>query len=368
MLLRQVEHLAADLRILSDPVSEQVASVLAEPDWAAHEDYYLIGSGDSHYAGVASEMAFWKLGGVSCQALSARRFADYDADKLPAGRGRPVVIGASASGKTPEVAAALSRARELGARTVAITGDGDGPVAQAADRAVVAQLQDVEASPGIRTYQATLAGLLLFAARLSALRRGGDVDPVAPARLADQVELTAGTVRESCAVAAREVAGLPGLAFTGMGPSLGAAMFGAAKIVEGAGLMAAATDLGEWWHVQRRAMSRGMPLFVIAPPGRSQRQAALVAAAAHKLGLRVIPVVDHGERDISSHSNSVIRVQGAVPEEFSPLLYHVFAGYLTAFVVEELGSELPDPGTFTPRATLDGFGVTGAVGWTQGGY
>jgi glucosamine--fructose-6-phosphate aminotransferase (isomerizing) len=367
VLLRQVEHLAADLRRLSDPISEQVAGVLAGPDWAAYEDYYLIGSGDSHYAGVASEMAFWRLARVSCRAVSAQRFADYDVDRLSASPGRPVVIGASASGKTPEVVAALGRARERGARTVAITGAGEGPVAQSADHAIAVQPPGLEASPGIRTYQATLAGLLLFAARLSALRCNGNADPVSLARLADHVELTAGTVRDSCAVVGREVAVLPGLAFAGMGPSLGAAMFGAAKIVEGAGVMAVATDLGEWWHVQRRAMSRGMPLFVIAPPGRSLRQAALVAAAAHELGLLIIAVVDDGDQEISSHANSVIRVQGAVPEEFSPLLYHVFAGYLAAFVGEALGRELTGPGASALPATLDAFGAAGAAHWTQDG-
>ena len=62
----------------------------------------------------------------------------------------------------------------------------------------------------------------------------------------------------------------PVLVMTGSGPSYGTALFAAAKMTETAGVFAAGQDLEEWCHVERLAYPDAMPVFVIAPPGRSR--------------------------------------------------------------------------------------------------
>src|SRR5262249_59541960 len=97
-------------------------------------------------------------------------------------------------------------AGQHGARTVAITGEPDRPVAQAAEEQVVVTLPDLERSPGIRTYQATLLALLILALRLGARAGHGDGTAMAElARLADDVGSTAATVREPCPPAAHSI-------------------------------------------------------------------------------------------------------------------------------------------------------------------
>lgn len=78
-------------------------------------------------------------------------------------------------------------------------------------------------------------------------------------------------------------------------------------------------------------------MFVIAPPGRSHWRAPGLAAAARSRGCQVIAVTHRDDEEVSEHASVVLPVAGDVREEFSPLLDHVFAGYLAARLAQQLG-------------------------------
>lgn len=354
VMIRQVESLAADLRALAGPVLAQVRDVLGSPWWRESDGVYLIGAGDSHHAGRAAAMAFQTIAGVPCSVVSAQSFADYGGPGLrlrPGSRhpgslhpgslhpGRPVVIAASASGGTPEVIAALDSARVHGARTVVVTGRADSPAARAADHSIVVALPDQEPSPGIRSYQATLLGLLAVAVELPAGGREGDAAELGAeiAALADHIEATALAIKDRCRDVADVVARSPVTMFLGSGPSMGSALFSAAKMAEAAAITAIAQDMGEWWHVERWASPADMPVFVIAPPGPGYPRAVRIAQVARELGRRVVAVVADGDAGVAGHADMVLGVRGQVREEFSPLLYHIFAGYTASFAAARLG-------------------------------
>jgi len=111
---------------------------------------------------------------------------------------------------------AIERAKEHGALSVAVTGTPDSPVARAADRAIVVELPQKERSPGIRTYQASLLGLLLVAIQLGEMR-GKQSRPEADAlrqelvALANIVDATNAAVKEACQQVEETVAAAPTL-------------------------------------------------------------------------------------------------------------------------------------------------------------
>ena len=289
----------------------QVGGLLTAPEWAMAGAVYLTGDGDSYHAACAAAMAFETIAGRgSCEPLSALRFFGYCAPWLrPEAAGRPLVIAVSASGATQRVAQAIEAAKQHGALTIAITGAAGGAVTQAADRALVIELDRPERSPGIRTYQASLLGLLLTAIHLGHAR--GDYSQQQARALRDELSALAGavaataTIKDQC----RDVAGMaacsPVLVMTGSGPSYGTALFAAAKMTETAGVFAAGQDLEEWCHVERFAYPDAMPVFVIAPPGRSRQDAATVAATAQRQGRQVIAVTD--EDDTNRHRSRIRR-------------------------------------------------------------
>jgi glucosamine--fructose-6-phosphate aminotransferase (isomerizing) len=345
VMVRQVDTLASDIRALAGPVTKQVRLTLRGPAWPTIRQVYLTGAGDSYRASRSAEMAFETVAAVACRAVSAQFFADYAAPSLPLLPGPAIVVAASASGRTPEAVSALRAAREHGAGTVAVTCKRGSPLTLEAEHSIVVEPTNLERSPGIRTFQAMLLGLLTIAVELAALRRGGNETEAGRAAgtglgwLANHVAETALMVKERCRQVADMIAEAPTMAMLGSGPSLGVAMFGAAKMAEAAGVAALAQDLDEWWHVERRVLPADMPVFVIAPPGRSQGRASYVAAAGRRLGRRVIAVVDEHDTGVARHADAVLPVPAPVREELSPMLYHVFAGYIAAFSAQQRGRQ-----------------------------
>ena len=97
-------------------------------------------------------------------------------------------------------------------------------------------------------------------------------------------------------------------------------------------------NLEEWSHVERWAYPEDIPVFVIAPPGRSHWRAVTLAAMAQGSGTpgrRGDHPSDNDE--ITRHAGFVLPVLGEVREEFSPLVYHVFACYLASYSATQLG-------------------------------
>ena len=343
VMFGQVAGLADDLRRLTRPFEQQVRAVLTPSEWKAVKKVYLTGDGDSYHASCAAEMAFEAIADVACEPLSAQRFLDYGAAWMrPAAPSQTLVIATSASGGTERVVQAIERAKEYGALTVALTGTPNSAVTQVADRSVVVELPHKERSPGIRTYQASLVGMLLVAMQLGERQGRHAQEETGRLRqeliaLADVVDTTTNTIQAGCREVADMIATSPIVVMLGSGPSYGTALYSAAKLVEAAGVFTMGQDLEEWWHVERFAYPVDMPVFVIAPPGRSHWRAQSVAATARGLGRRVIAVTHKDDTEVTRHTHMVLPVQGEVREEFSPLLYHLFASYVAAHVAERLG-------------------------------
>jgi N-acetylmuramic acid 6-phosphate etherase len=83
-------------------------------------------------------------GGASAMTRSIEAAEDDESEGASAVAGldvgvRDVVVGLAASGRTPYVVGALRAARERGAYTVALAGNRDGPVGQAADLIIAPQ-------------------------------------------------------------------------------------------------------------------------------------------------------------------------------------------------------------------------------------
>ncbi|MFC4585727.1 SIS domain-containing protein [Sphaerisporangium corydalis] len=335
MLLREAAALAEDLRERVPVFAGRAAGLLSASEWSAVRQVYLVGDGDSYHAACAAEMAFETIGGVTCRPMSAFRFAEYGSGWMR-DPGGTLVVAATASGRTPAVLDALRRAREHGAPTVAITGTAGSPVTEVADRVLAVELPDKEPGPGVRSYQATLLGMLLLALRLGdAGTLLGELTALADVVTATDRALTAHTD------VAGWVAAAPVMVVAGSGPNHGTAQYAAAKLVEGAGVMAMGQDLEEWCHVERWAYPLDMPVFVIAVPGRSHARAVAMAARARELGRRVVAVAHAGDGAIAPHAHALLPVArpetGDVREAFSPLVCHVFAAHLAAHVATTLG-------------------------------
>lgn len=327
----QREQLSEFKQIITDAISpEEIRSV---------KRVIIFGDGDSYHAARAMEMAFENIANITCEPMSSQRFLNYNVEWMRVKeQNDTLVIGISASGKTQRVVQGLERANEHRGFTLALTGTPDSPVTTVAQRSVCVEVPNMGPSPGIRTYNASLMGLGLLALRIGEISENLDQAETGElykqlADLADALEQTANAAEKNTQETANALSDAQKMMFLGSGPSYGTALFSAAKIVEAAGVFAIGQDLEEWAHVERFAYPIDMPVFIIAPPGKSHWRAANLASAAQHYGRRVIAIIKDGDNEIAQNSDFIFPIFGEMREEFSPLVYHTavnfFATYLT---------------------------------------
>lgn len=343
VMLRQVRALGDDVRRSVPDLDERVAALLARPKLRDATTLRAVGCGDSLNAAIAARMAFGAEPGSDYAAVSGFEYSAYmDVEPVPASE---MVLAVSASGGTPTVLDALRAAAARRAVTLAIVGREGSVISAAAQYSLAVSLPDGEPSPGIRTFTASLLALLVFAGHRAASRSADGPRAIAggvtalrsePAEVAAAIDATNAQLDQCAAPVLDAIANAPAIVIAGSGPSYGTARHAAAKLVEGAGVLAVAQDLEEWRHIERFAAPADLPLIVIAPPGRSARHAADVAGFAASLGRRVI-VVAPEDSPIARDRHPLLPVIGAVPEELSPLVYQLFAPHLAFHWARRLG-------------------------------
>ena len=351
ILFDQVNDLPIMTREQLRPFDRIVRNVLTPLEFLSLRRVYLTGDGDSYQAVRAAEMAFKNIARIPCEPLSAQRFLNYGAEWIESWAPNDnLVVGISAGGRTRRVVEALEKAKAHGALTLAITGNGEGPVSQTADRTILVSLPDMGRSPGIRTYNASLMGLLLLAIRIGELKdRYHQLEANAMrqeiGRLAEVMEATIAANHALAKKAAQEFKGAPYAVYLGSGPSYGTALFSAAKIIESANEFAVGQDLEEWALVENLAYPDDTPTFVISPPGRSHWRALGIVERAKSKGRRVTAVVQNDCHEIAKKADYHFPIMGAVREEFSPLVYHIPTTLFAAYLTQALGRKIFQPDT-----------------------
>ena len=345
VMIDQVKNLPTVMRELTQPFDWAIRSVLTPLEYMSLRRVFLTGDGDSYHASMAAELAFENIARIPCEPMSSQRFLDYGAEWMPVPfPNSALVVGTTASGKTKRTIESLERAKKYNALTVALTGTPESPVTQMADRTISVQVPDRGPSPGIRTYTATLMGMFLLAIRIGELKNKYHQDAANAMRkeladLANVVEATIKACEKPAQEAAKALKNAPVMMFVGSGPSYGTAMFSAAKVVEAAAVLALGQDLEEYWHVERFALPSDLPVFLIAPPGRSHWRAVQLVDTIKKTGRRFVAIAKDDDHEMTS-ADFVLPVVGEVREEFSPLVYHVAADLFASYLADALGRKL----------------------------
>lgn len=332
----EVESLPALIRERFQPTDRAVRRLLDHNECLSVKQLYITGCGDSHNAGVAAELAFEELAGVPTQALPAMQFSRYTVRTLRQDFPRnPLVVGISVSGEVSRTIEALGLARQRGALTVALTGNGESRAALAAEKALVLPVESYGRSPGVRTFALSLLGLYLLAIRLGevaarytqteANNLRGEL-----LRAADTIEATIEAVSQAAVTASEETGQATNFVFIGSGPNYATALFGAAKMVEAAGKHVIGQDIEEWAHLQYFSKEADTPTVLIAPPGESLDRAAELVETMRRLGRRTIAIVAEDDREIGPQVDHVLPVRGQIREMFSPLVYCVATELLAA--------------------------------------
>ena len=346
-MIAQVESLPELIRNEFDGLDAAARRLLNHNECLSVKRVVITGCGDSYMAGVAAELAFEQLAGISTEPMNAMQAGRYGAPYFEQMFPRnPLVLGISASGTVARTREALVLARRQGALTVAITGNPAAPLAGAAERVYDCRVPDFAPAPGVRSYRVSLLALYLLAIRLAEVRGRMTQDQASAVRqqlksTADTIEATVQAIRSPIRKLAEAVASQTQFVFTGDGPNYATAMFGAAKVIEAAGRHAIGQDTEEWAHLQYFVnVDTATPTFVISPGGRGHNRAAELVSSMKRIGRTVVAVVPEGDQAIAGGADWVLPVVGQVPEIFTPMVYAV-AGELFAAQLSDVVGEPP---------------------------
>jgi glucosamine--fructose-6-phosphate aminotransferase (isomerizing) len=278
---------------------------------------YLAGCGDSHYAGLAAQLAFERWSGIPTQALPALELSRYEVEHAPAGSWAVCV---SNSGKVVRTVEAATRARERGLRAFAVTYDADSRLAGAADHTIAYRYDDPGFGPGTISYLASLTALYVLAIRLGRedAEQRLELLEAQAAAIERTIEL-AGPVAEQLG---RDTPATAKIDVVGAGPSLGTAFFGRAKLIEAAHAAGGAHELEEWAHEEFFCTGPGTLTIVVAPPGAAHDRAVEQLDAARAMGATAVAVCP-ADAPAAAAADVVLPVAGDSPEELSPLVYCV---------------------------------------------
>jgi glucosamine--fructose-6-phosphate aminotransferase (isomerizing) len=343
-MIAQVESLPELIRTQFDELDVRVRRLLNHEEYLSVKRIALTGCGDSHMAGLASELAFEQLSGVPTEPLAAMQAGRYAAPYFERAFTRnPLVVGISVSGTVARTREALIMARKSGALTVAITGNPESPLARAAEKVLGCVVPDFAPAPGVRSYRVSLMALYLLAIRVAEIKARLTQDEANGLRrqlkgTADAIEATIAAIREPVRRLADSCAKHHNFVFVADGPNYATALFSAAKLMEAAGRHAAGQDTEEWAHLQYFVNDDpATPTFLISPGGRGHARAAELMEPLKRIGRTVVAVVPEGDQAIGPQADWTLPVVGDVPEIFSPMVYAVAGELFSAHLSEAIG-------------------------------
>ncbi len=317
--------------------------ILTTPEVFSLRQIILTGSGDSHIAAMAAEMAFNELAGISTIALCAMDASRYRArfydHQYP---NDPLVVAISHSGEAARVVEAVHRFNRAGGLTLALTSNSESRLRSEARRTVLLPNPPFPPSPGIRSYILSLLGLYLLAIRFAELRGRATMDEAQALR--QELEVSASAIEQTVEQfdtalrsQAKDWAALDNFELLGSGPGKSSAAYGAAKLLEAAGSHAVYQDVEEWAHLQffvTRAQETGTVL--IAPSDSHALSRAIeIARLLEKLQRPYRVLTDMQTAAFQNALQMPVRLR----EIFSPLVYMAPLALLAGYLADAQGQE-----------------------------
>jgi glucosamine--fructose-6-phosphate aminotransferase (isomerizing) len=217
-----------------------------------------------------------------------------------------VVIGVSQSGRTPEIAEVLERARRRGARTIVLTNDESSPLAREGHAVVALGAGAERAVPATKTVTAEMLAFAIVAAAV-----GGDAGVAGWSELPGQVAslLDDG---EPMIMLAEWLLGVSRLVTVARGPLSGAAAEIALKLAETSLLLASAYSAADLRHGPIALASTGLPVLALAHPGPAAEELVTLVGELARRGADV--------RLLGPLPGALAAWPASAPESLAPVL------------------------------------------------
>ncbi|MBA2316197.1 MAG: SIS domain-containing protein [Euzebyales bacterium] len=320
-LARLIGGAGDEIAVLADrlrrtPVTQVVIAARGSSDNAARYAQYVFGG--RHRLPVA-------LAAPSLHTL-------YEAPPTFTGA---LVIGISQSGQSPDIVRVLADARAQGCPTLALTNEVSSPLASTADHVIDLRAGPERAVAATKTYTNSLGAVALLSAALSGRREDAEAVRATPERVAAALALAA----EHCHPDAfAPYADAMAIAVIGRGYAYSTAHEIALKIKELTGAIAAPYSAADLLHGPIAAVRRGLPVFLVAPSGRTLPNLADLVEPLRLRGARLLVASD--DEALLGAADTPLPLP-AGPEWLAPA-WATIPGQVAAIAMTRLRGDDPD--------------------------
>ncbi|MDX9863978.1 MAG: SIS domain-containing protein [Anaerolineaceae bacterium] len=305
----------------------------------------ITGCGDSYFAGLAAKLAFKTWARLPIEVASSLPAARYELPAELAGfPNNPMVIGISTSGGVSRTIEAINIANEMGAMTVALTGNVSSKLAKAANKTIDCSIPSYNPAPGVLSYQISLLSLYLIALHFAEVREQMTMQEADKLRaeLKGSADLIEATIEKNAPIIKELSETLKthhNFHFVGDGPNYGTALFSAAKVIESSGRYAAGQDTEEWVHLEYfTSVDSDIPTFVISPGYRGHNLLAEIIPPMKRVGRIVIAITPENDTSVAPHADYHLPVVGKISEIISPFVYQVAGNLFGAYLADATGA------------------------------
>lgn len=222
-----------------------------------------------------------------------------------------LLVTVSQSGGSPDLTASTRAAREAGAITLAVTNNGDSPLAEVSEFHIDLLAGPERALPATKTYTAELMALYLF---VEGLRGGDGAAARALPDLADEVLARGAEVREL----AGRYRFAERMVITSRGYGYPTAKEAALKLMETSYIPALAYSGADLLHGPLAMVDNISPVIAIVTEGRGGEALQPVLDRLRGRGADLVVVGPHAQ--VAAASGGFALPTAGVPEELQPIL------------------------------------------------
>ena len=285
---------------------------------------YALGNGDSYHALLSASQAFCSWTNIEYHPVPAYTFMQHELHRLsPEDATHTLVVCISASGSSTLATRVLDDVHRRGlGMTLSITGKHGNNMDQAADYILSTAITEKGRTPGIRTFAASLCGMLCLAGYLSECN--------------DHLRLVAETLQRNAPMLEDILSkgmqigktasqwSWPLCTVLGCDSLQGCAQFVSAKMVEISGVYAAGQEMEEWCHVESMAYPLDAPVIVLLGSTYDRKKALSVMELAHRAGRKVMLVSSFAQDDeLQDNADESIFLALSMQEEMNSLFHYI---------------------------------------------
>ncbi len=313
-----------------------------------------VGCGTSHYASLAGRYLVESLSKIPADAEIASEFC-YRRPHLGSGT---VVIAVSQSGETADTSRALAEAKKRGAKTVVVTNNPFGKMADEGDEVVLTKAGREISVASTKTFTTQIAAFCALSLFLGAARGSLGAEEVLriekELRSVPELQAKCLNLDDEIAEVAAEFAGYSNFLYLGRGLGYPVALEGALKLKEVSYIHAEAIAAGEIKHGPIALIDDKMPAVFVFPSRDDPSFGKLlsnIAAVKARRG-RVIVVTSADDVPHLDERDRTIRVPEC-PEITSPLVSIIALQLFAYHVARVLGKDVDQPRNLAKVVTVE---------------